>query len=74
MFGPVYGQSKAGKTSFLKTLLKLMIGQKPKASAPDYTRSSIESLKRTVKGAPIIVNDLTDTRFNQHAIETIKKR
>ena len=72
VFGLIYGQSKAGKTSFLETLLKMMIGQKPKMSAPDFTRSQIEGLKRTVKGAPIIVDDLTNTRFNQHAIETIK--
>ena len=72
VFGLVYGQSKAGKTSFLETLLKMMIGRKTKISAPDFTRSSIEGLKRTVKGAPIIVDDLTNTRFNQHAIETIK--
>ena len=72
VFGLVYGQSKAGKTSFLETLLKMMLGQKTKISAPEFTRSSIEGLKRTVKGAPIIVDDLTNTRFNQHAIETIK--
>lgn len=72
VFGLVYGQSKAGKTSFLETLLKMMIGQKTKISAPDFTRSSIENLKRTVEGAPIIVDDLTNTRFSQHAIETIK--
>ena len=72
VFGLVYGQSKAGKTSFLETLLKMMIGQKTKISAPDFTRSSIEQLKRTVQGAPIIVDDLTNTRFNQQAIETIK--
>ncbi|MBE6945443.1 MAG: NgoFVII family restriction endonuclease [Ruminococcaceae bacterium] len=72
VFGLVYGQSKAGKTSFLETLLKMMIGQKTKLSAPEFTRSSMEGLKRTVRGAPIIVDDLTNTRFNQHAIETIK--
>lgn len=72
VFGLVYGQSKAGKTSFLETLLKMMIGQRPKISAPDFTRSSIEALKRTVKGAPILVDDLTNARFNKHAIETIK--
>lgn len=72
VFGLVYGQSKAGKTSFLETLLIMMIGQKTKISAPDFTRSSIEKLKCTVEGAPIIVDDLTNTRFNQHAIETIK--
>ena len=72
VFGLIYGQSKAGKTSFLETLLKMMIGQKPKMSAPDFTRSSIENIKRTVQGAPIIVDDLRNDRFNQHAIETIK--
>lgn len=72
VFGLVYGQSKAGKTSFLETLLKMMIGQKPKISAQEFTRSSIEGLKRTVQGAPIIVDDMVNTRFNQHAIETIK--
>lgn len=72
VFGLVYGQSKAGKTSFLETLLKMMIGQKPKIAAQEFTRSSIEGLKRTVQGAPIIVDDMVNTRFNQHAIETIK--
>ena len=72
VFGLLYGQSKAGKTTFLETLLKMMIGQKPKVSAPDFTRSSIEALKNKVMGAPIIVDDLTNTRFNQHAVETIK--
>ena len=72
VFGLLYGKSKAGKTSFLETLLIMMIGQKPKISAPDFTRKSIESLKYNVEGAPIIVDDLTNTRFNQHAIETIK--
>jgi hypothetical protein len=72
VFGLVYGQSKAGKTRFLETLLKMMIGKKTKVSAPDFTRTSVENLKRTVKGAPIIVDDLTQTRFGQHAIETIK--
>ena len=72
VFGLVYGKSKAGKTTFLETLMKMMIGQKLKMSAPDFTRSSIDNLRRTVKGAPIIVDDLTQTRFNQHAVEMIK--
>ena len=72
VFGLVYGKSKAGKTSFLETLLKMMIGQKTKIAAPDFTRSNIDGLKRTVRGAPIIVDALTQTRFNQHAVEMIK--
>ena len=72
VFGLLYGKSKAGKTSFLETLLKMMIGQKPKMSAPEFTRKTIAALKSEACGAPIIVDDLTNTRFNQHAIETIK--
>ncbi|NLY37622.1 MAG: hypothetical protein GX046_10400 [Tissierellia bacterium] len=72
VFGLIYGQSKAGKTTFLETLIKMMIGQKLKISAPEFTRSSIDGLRRSVMGAPIIVDDLTQSRFNQHAIETIK--
>ena len=72
VFGLVYGQSKAGKTSFLETLLKMMIGQKPKIAAQEFTRSSIEKLKRTVQGAPIIVDDMVMERFRNHAVETIK--
>ena len=72
VFGLLYGQSKAGKTSFLETLLKMMIGQKTKMQAGEFTRSSIEGLKRTVKGAPIIADDLTPDRFRAHAVETIK--
>ena len=49
-----------------------MIGQKVKISAPEFTRTTIDGLRRTVQGAPIIVDDLTNARFNQHAIETIK--
>lgn len=72
VFGLIYGQSKAGKTSFLETLLKMMIGHKVRISAPDFTRTNIEGLKRTVRGAPIIVDDLTKRRFDDHAVETIK--
>lgn len=72
LFGLVYGQSKAGKTSFLETLLKMMIGQKTRINAPEFTRKTIDGLRYEVKGAPIIVDDLTQTRFSQHAVETIK--
>ena len=72
VFGLLYGQSKAGKTTFLETLLKMMIGQKTKIAAPEFTRVNIENLKRTVKGAPIIVDDLMQTRFQSYAVETIK--
>ena len=58
-FGLIYGQSKAGKTSFLKTLQKMMIGQSTVLPASEFTRKSIEAFKYNVKGVPIIVDDLT---------------
>ncbi|MCM1507491.1 MAG: phospholipase D family protein [Ruminococcus flavefaciens] len=72
IFGLIYGQSKAGKTSFLETLLIMMIGRKTKIPASDFTRKNIEGLRYEVKGAPIIVDDLTKKRFDDHAVETIK--
>lgn len=72
VFGLLYGQSKAGKTSYLETLLKMMIGQKPTVSAGDFTRTYIDELRRTIRGTPIIIDDMTQTRFSVHAIETIK--
>lgn len=72
VFGLLYGKSKAGKTCFLETLLKMMIGQKPKISASEFTKTSIEALKRASKGAPIIVDDMVNKRFNDHAVEVIK--
>ena len=72
VFGIVYGQSKAGKTSFLETLEKMMIGQKPKISASDFTRTTIDGLRERTKGVPIIVDDMVQSRFNTHAVETIK--
>lgn len=72
VFGLLYGKSKAGKTSFLLTLLKMMIGQNPRISASEFTKTSIEALKRVSKGAPIIVDDMVNRRFNEHAVEVIK--
>lgn len=50
----------------------MMIGQKTRINAPEFTRKTIDGLRYEVKGAPIIVDDLTQTRFSQHAVETIK--
>lgn len=72
MFGLIYGKSKAGKTTFLKTLLLMMIGQQPLIRNNEFTRTTINNLRCEVKGSPIIVDDLVRDKFNQHAVETIK--
>lgn len=72
VYGILYGQSKAGKTCFLETLVKMMVGQKLKISASDFTRSRIEGLKSCAKGIPIIVDDMLQDRYNRYAVEAIK--
>jgi hypothetical protein len=71
-YGLVYGQSKAGKTSFLATLLLMMIGTRVKLSGSDFTKVKIETLKHESAGAPIIVDDMIQKRFSDYAIEAIK--
>ncbi|MGV8906434.1 MAG: phospholipase D-like domain-containing protein [Acetobacterium sp.] len=72
MFGILCGQSKAGKTTFLQTLLTMMIGQKPMMSANEFKKSTINALKYEVMGVPIIIDDIVGKRFNEHAPEIIK--
>jgi hypothetical protein len=72
VYGILCGQSKAGKSSFLLTLLKMMIGQMPRFPAKEFTSSTVDKLKRAVKGAPIIIDDLMRKRFREHGSETIK--
>jgi len=72
VYGILYGSSKAGKTCFLETLIKMMVGQKLKTSASEFTRSRIENLKACAKGVPIIVDDMLQDRFNRYAVEAIK--
>lgn len=72
VFGLLYGKSKGGKTSFLETIIMLMTGQKLTLSGDKFTRTNINDLKHTVQGVPIVIDDLTQVRFNTHAPEVIK--
>jgi hypothetical protein len=72
VFGLLYGKSKGGKTSFLETIIMLMVGQKLTLSGDKFTRTNINDLKHTVQGVPIVIDDLTSQRFNTHAPEVIK--
>lgn len=72
VFGILYGQSKAGKTTFLKMLLNMMIGQSPVIPGKDFTRTVGDGLRMNVEGVPIVVDDIMKTRFEQNAPELIK--
>ena len=72
VFGLLYGNSKAGKTSFLSTLLYFMIKGDPKNPARDFTAKTINDIRYTAKGTPIIYDDMVASRFSAHAGEVIK--
>jgi len=72
VFGLIYGNSKAGKTSFLSTLLHFMIKQEPKLTAQDFTSKSVNDIRMVAKGIPVIFDDMVSIRFNNHAAEVIK--
>lgn len=72
VFGLLYGQSKAGKTSFLETLLLMMVGIRVKLNGAEFTTQKIEVIKRESSGVPVIVDDLVQKRFTDYAVEAIK--
>jgi hypothetical protein len=51
----------------------MMTGHKIKMTASEFTCKKIESLKRSIKGTPIIVDDILNQRFKAQAIEMIPK-
>ena len=72
VFGLILGSSNAGKTSFLETLLIMIIEQSPKIPGKNFTKSYIEHQRLTVKSVPIIVDDVVQKKFREHAFELIK--
>ena len=72
MFGLLYGNSKAGKTSFLSTLLYFMIKGDPKFAGNDFTTKTINDIRLNTKGIPIIYDDMVASQFNSHAGKVVK--
>ncbi len=72
VFGLLYGKSNAGKTKLLETLMIMMVGQKALLPAKEFTKSLIYNLRLEMLGCPIVIDDLNNTRFRNHAIELIK--
>lgn len=72
VFGLIYGKSNAGKSKFLETLMIMMSRQKVLLPAKEFTKSVIQSLRHEMLGFPIVIDDLNNRRFRDHAIELIK--
>lgn len=72
VFALVYGSSKAGKTTFVKTLYKMTFGVKKLSHAGDFTTRQVEGLKRSVKGIPLFYDDVISKNFNEYGVKLIK--
>lgn len=72
IFGLLYGNSKAGKTSFLSTLLYFMIKGDPKIAGNEFTAKTINDIRLNTKGIPIIYDDMVASQFNLHAGKVVK--
>ena len=72
IFGLLYGNSKAGKTSFLSTLLYFMIKGDPKFAGNEFTTKTINDIRLNTKGIPIIYDDMVASQFNSHAGKVVK--
>lgn len=68
----IYGSSKAGKTTFVKTLYKMTFGIKKISHAGSFTVKQVEDLKRCVKGIPLFYDDIISKTFNEHAVKLVK--
>lgn len=74
LYGLVYGKSKAGKTEFLKTLQKMMIGQiVPPINTDNFTFTNLNGLMHEVKGVPVICDDIPKDKFDNHGNKLIKR-
>jgi len=68
----IYGKSGAGKSQFIKTVLLSMYGRYKPIAAPDFTRTLFRGLRAEVGAFPVVVDDIQQKRFTDHAVEIIK--
>ncbi|AEJ38754.1 NgoFVII restriction endonuclease [Sulfobacillus acidophilus TPY] len=68
----VYGKSNAGKTDFLKTVLRLMTGLDVLVPGGDFTKTAYAAWAKRAQALPMVVDDIQRDRFQRHAVELIK--
>lgn len=68
----VYGKSGAGKSQFIKTVQLSMYGLFRPVAAAEFTRTMFRGLRTQAGVFPIVVDDIQQRRFTDHAVEVIK--
>lgn len=73
IYGILNGKSNAGKSSFIKMILKLMFNKKmPIYNSDQYTKKSISTVLAQAKGCPILFDDIQKKRYETNSEEIIK--
>jgi hypothetical protein len=73
VFAILYGDSNGGKTEFVKMLTKMLCGRKlPGNKSADFVFTTIDALKQSCEGVPIIIDDLDKQQYQNHASKVIK--
>ena len=73
IFGVLCGGSSAGKSSFLDTLLIMMLGQKLSVDNSKFTRTNIDAYRKMIRGVPLVIDDLDGKQFIEHSLKIIKR-
>lgn len=73
VYAILYGESNGGKTEFINLLTKMMCGKKiPVNKSSDFTNTTIDGLKQTCEGIPIVIDDLNKTQYTNHISNIVK--
>lgn len=73
VYAILYGESNGGKTAFINLLTKMMCGKKiPVNKSSDFTTTTIDALKQSCEGLPIVIDDLSKTQYTSHISNVVK--
>lgn len=73
VYAILYGESNGGKTAFINLLTKMMCGKKvPVNKSGDFTTTTIDGLKQSCEGLPIVIDDLSKTQYTNHISNVVK--
>lgn len=73
VYAILYGESNGGKTEFINLLTKMMCGKKiPVNKSGDFTNTTIDGLKQSCEGLPIVIDDLNKTQYTNHISNVVK--
>jgi hypothetical protein len=71
-FAVIYGKSNCGKTSLVDTLITSMFGHPQTVEKDSFTRKTLRGLQQNYKRFPVVFDDITRRRFNEHGLDIIK--